>query len=73
MPQIHSVSLTTPVHLHIHSTIQSANHVAAAECIQPCRYRARATVNVHQIQEKCDLSVFDRGMDVSARPAGLNI
>lgn len=37
----------TPVPLHIHSLIQSANHVAGEPCINPCRYRPRASVNVH--------------------------
>lgn len=42
-----TISLGTPVHLHVYAVVQSANQVAAARCTKACRNRSRTSAHVH--------------------------
>lgn len=39
--------ITSAVHLLIHAIIHPVNHMAAAQCLKPFRYRSRASIIVH--------------------------
>lgn len=72
-----STSLGTPVHPLIHAIILSANHVAAVQFTKSCRYRPRASGNVHINRQNggkwCDPCDLDHGMIAGARGPDLSI
>lgn len=63
--------LGTAVRLFIHATSQARGCSAMHAC--KCSHRPRPSINQTSEWEKCDLSGFDCGMDVTGRRDGLSV